>query len=170
MPEMDGFETLNRIRQIEHENIRPKTPVIALTGATFQEEGTTCLDAGFDDFVEKSFQKKTLPEIINKFVHTANVDTENIQLDTSIRPLIPEYLKNRKQDVEKIKNALTKQDFHQIEDLGHKMKGSGKCYGFEQISSLGHRIELSAKERDAQDIESAIAQMQGYLATLQKNE
>jgi CheY-like chemotaxis protein len=167
MPEIDGFEALNQIRQVEIENILPKTPIIALTGSTFQEEGTTCLDAGFDDFVEKSSIQETLAEIIQRHVHSAHIQTDKIQIDKSILPLIPEYLENRKKDIQRISHALEKQNFCIIEDLGHKMKGTGKCYGFEKISMLGHRIEAFAKQKNASEIQESIGQMQDYLSNLQ---
>lgn len=166
MPELDGFEALNQMRQIEIENILPETPIIALTGSTFQEEGTTCLDAGFDDFVEKSKIQETLAEIIQKHVKTAQVHIDDIHLKKSIQHLIPEYLKNRKEDIQRIRHALEKRNFSAIEDFGHKMKGSGKCYGFEKISMLGLRIEIFAKEQNADEIEESVRQVQDYLSSL----
>jgi len=169
MPEMDGFGALNLMRQFEHENILPKTPIIALTGSTFQEEGTTCLDAGFDDFVEKSSIGDTLTKIIQKHVQTAKPETETVHLDEAILPLIPEYIENRKKDVIKIREALEKQEFNKIEDLGHKMKGSGKCYGFEKISMLGHQIEMSARQKNSPEIERSADRIQDYLSNLKYN-
>jgi CheY-like chemotaxis protein len=166
MPEVDGFEALDQMRQIEIENILPKTPIIALTGSTFQEEGSTCLDAGFDDFFEKSTIQETLASIIQKHVPTTHVQPDKIHLDKSILPLIPEYLENRKEDVQRIRYALEKQNFDTIEDLGHKMKGSGKCFGFEKISMLGHRIEMFAKQKNAGEIAESVEQMQDYLSNL----
>ncbi len=166
MPELDGFEALNQMRQIEIEKILPKTPIIALTGSTFQEEGMTCLDAGFDDFVEKSTIQVTLAKIIKKHVKTTQVHIDDIPLDKSILPLVPEYLKNRKEDIQRIRHALEKRNFGTIEDLGHKMKGSGKCYGFQKISMLGHRIEISAKEQNADEIEESAGLLQDYLSSL----
>jgi CheY-like chemotaxis protein len=166
MPEVDGFEALNLIRKHEFDNVLPRTPIIALTGSTFQEKGTTCLDAGFDDFVEKSSFQSVLNEMVNKHVQNANVKKEKIILDETLLPLIPEYLRNRKKDIQKIKKALDNNDFDKIEDLGHKMKGSGKCYGFEKISMLGHQIEVSAKEKKSMEIKRSLVQMQDYMFNL----
>lgn len=166
MPEVDGFEALNQMRQIEMENILPETPIIALTGSTFQEEGSTCLDAGFDDFVEKSSIQETLTETILKHMKSAHVHVEKIPLDKSIKSLVPEYLENRKEDIQRIIHALEKRNFSAIEDLGHKMKGSGKCYGFEKISMFGHRIEMFAKEQNIDEIKDSVGQMQDYLSSV----
>jgi len=61
---------------------------------------------------------------------------------------------------------LEKRNFGTIEDLGHKMKGSGKCYGFQKISMLGHRIEISAKEQNADEIEESAGLLQDFLSSL----
>ena len=167
MPEVDGFEALNQMRRIEIEKVLPETPIIALTGSTFQEKGTTCLEAGFDDFVEKSTIQQSLVSIIQKHVRTAQTQTNLIQIDKSILHLIPEYLENRKEDVQRIRYALEEKNFNAIEDLGHKMKGSGKCYGFDKISMLGHRIEMFAKQKNAGEIEESLDQMQAYLSNIQ---
>jgi CheY-like chemotaxis protein len=166
MPEVDGFEALNRMRQIEIENVMPETPIIALTGSTFEEKGTTCLDAGFDDFLEKSTIHETLDAVIHKHVRTRPGQAYEIQLDKAILPLVPEYLENRIEDIKKIRRALEKRNFDAIEDLGHKMKGSGKCYGFDKISMLGHKIEFFAKERKTVEIEESVGQMQDYLSNI----
>jgi CheY-like chemotaxis protein len=89
MPEVDGFEALDLIRKHEYENVLPRTPIVALTGSTFQEKGTICLEAGFDDFIEKSSFHSVLIETINKHVRTANFNKEKIILDETILPLIP---------------------------------------------------------------------------------
>jgi CheY-like chemotaxis protein len=166
MPVLDGFEALNKMRQIEVENILPETPIIALTGSTFQEEGSTCLDAGFDDFVEKSMIQETLDAIVQKHVKTTQVQLNEIKLDDSILPLVPDYIENRKKDIQRIRHALESRNFGIIEDLGHKMKGSGKCYGFDKISMFGHKIEFFAKEQNTDEIEESVGQMQEYLSTL----
>jgi CheY-like chemotaxis protein len=166
MPELDGFEALNMMRQIEVENLLPDTPIIALTGSTFQEEGSTCLDAGFDDFIEKSTIQESLTAIIQKYVKTAHMPLDKINLDESILPLVPDYLKSRIEDIQKIRQALENNNFNVIEDLGHKMKGSGKCYGFEKISMFGHRIEIFAREGNADEIAESVGQMQEYLSAL----
>ncbi|MCR5432180.1 MAG: diguanylate cyclase [Lachnospiraceae bacterium] len=57
MPEMSGFETLKRIREIpEHINI----PIIFLTSDTDPETERKCFEMGAFDYIVKPFQKVTL--------------------------------------------------------------------------------------------------------------
>ncbi|MGN0155495.1 MAG: HD domain-containing phosphohydrolase [Lachnospiraceae bacterium] len=58
MPEMDGFETLTRLRQ--QENGKDKIPVIFLTASEDQEAETKGLELGAMDFIKKPF----VPEVL----------------------------------------------------------------------------------------------------------
>jgi len=65
MPEMDGFEALQIIRAIEAETGK-KTPVIALTAQTMDEEREKILQAGFDFYLAKPFNVEQLQKLIKK--------------------------------------------------------------------------------------------------------
>ena len=57
MPDMDGFEVLEKIREMEHcQNL----PVIFLTADSDSETETRCLKAGAIDFIKKPF----VPEVV----------------------------------------------------------------------------------------------------------
>jgi DNA-binding NarL/FixJ family response regulator len=57
MPDMDGFETLNRIREMEAFS---DTPVIFLTGVTGSEAELTVLRLGAQDYITKPFVRDNL--------------------------------------------------------------------------------------------------------------
>ncbi len=58
MPEMDGLEATQRIRQIEAGNSH--TPIIALTAHAMSDDRSRCIAAGMDDYVTKPIR---LPEL-----------------------------------------------------------------------------------------------------------
>ena len=62
MPSMDGFETISRIRKLEHFK---NTPVVFLTANDDLEAEAKCLSAGGADFLHKPF----LPEVLQLRVH-----------------------------------------------------------------------------------------------------
>ena len=51
MPEMDGWETVDRLRQFSN------TPVIILTALNHKEETVNCFQKGVDDYMTKPFYK-----------------------------------------------------------------------------------------------------------------
>jgi HPt (histidine-containing phosphotransfer) domain-containing protein len=71
-----------------------------------------------------------------------------VKADPLLEPLIPEYLRNRRLDVEQLTAALERRDFAALRKLGHNMHGSGGAYGLPPVSELGRRIEEAAVAQD----------------------
>jgi PAS domain S-box-containing protein len=64
MPEMDGYETTRRIRQM----LRQHIPIIAMTAATMASDRQRCFDAGMDDVLPKPFAKSALNDVLCKWL------------------------------------------------------------------------------------------------------
>jgi CheY-like chemotaxis protein len=67
MPVMGGLEATAEIRAIERHSGAPRTPIIALTAATFPEEQAACLRAGMDDFLPKPIELAELGRLLEKW-------------------------------------------------------------------------------------------------------
>ncbi|MDR6736691.1 PAS domain-containing hybrid sensor histidine kinase/response regulator [Sphingobacterium sp. 2149] len=66
MPKMNGYELTKLIRENENQEIR--TPIIALTASNIKGEKERCIAYGMDDFAVKPFVKKTLTELLYKWL------------------------------------------------------------------------------------------------------
>ena len=86
-----------------------------------------------------------------------------VSIDPDLKDLIPDYLKNRHQDVEIIRQAIEQKDFPTIQSTGHTMKGSGGGYGFDFISAIGMVIEQAGKEHDAEKAKKSLEELIDYL-------
>lgn len=63
MPEMDGFETTRRIRQLESEAGQGKhLPIIAMTAQIAEDDQSQCLACGMDDYIAKPVKFDVLQE------------------------------------------------------------------------------------------------------------
>ncbi|MDR1269832.1 MAG: response regulator, partial [Planctomycetaceae bacterium] len=77
MPEMDGFQATQMIRQMETETKtdKPKTahngriPIIALTANATQGDQDLCINAGMDAYCSKPINASKLIEVISQFVN-----------------------------------------------------------------------------------------------------
>ncbi len=96
-----------------------------------------------------------------------NESDYKVLVDKSIEDLIPVFLSNRKKEVETLRGALAAQDFEQLRQLGHRMKGVGNSYGFTHVSTLGKYIEEGARSGDRTALEARIAEYAEYLAKVQ---
>lgn len=64
MPVMDGLEATVKIREIESsDHIDKRTPIIALTANTMDNDRDKCLSYGMDDFMAKPFNIEKLKSI-----------------------------------------------------------------------------------------------------------
>jgi len=64
MPVMDGLEATVKIREIENQsNLKSRTPIIALTANTMDNDRDKCISYGMDEFMAKPFDIERLKTI-----------------------------------------------------------------------------------------------------------
>jgi PAS domain S-box-containing protein len=65
MPEMDGFEATQRIREIESETGK-HVPIAAMTAHTMKGDKERCLEAGMDAYISKPIQTEELFNVVER--------------------------------------------------------------------------------------------------------
>ena len=68
MPEMDGFETLTKVREYEKEQGREETPIIFLTSEENNDAETLGFEMGISDYIRKPFDSNVLVQRINNVI------------------------------------------------------------------------------------------------------
>ena len=86
-----------------------------------------------------------------------------VQVDEDLEDLIPGFLENRAQDIEKLRAELEQNNFVNVTSIGHSIKGVGGGYGFDLMSELGAKIETAGKESNTVAIQENIEQLDDYL-------
>jgi osomolarity two-component system sensor histidine kinase NIK1 len=67
MPVMDGLEATVKIRELENEmKADTRTPIIALTANTMDNDREKCISYGMDDFMAKPFDIEKLNQIFQE--------------------------------------------------------------------------------------------------------
>lgn len=99
MPEMDGVEVLNRIREIE-KNKDTNVPVIVLTANAMEGSKEEYLNYGFNDYLSKPVNGASLKNMIKKFLLK---DTTQIQSNE-----IKEEIQNNEENL--LDNNTTQED------------------------------------------------------------
>mgnify|MGYP003693987397 CR=1 FL=1 len=67
MPEMDGYQTMEEIRQ-ERRHFR-RLPIIALTAKAMKGDREKCLDAGASDYLAKPVNTEQLLSALRSWLH-----------------------------------------------------------------------------------------------------
>ncbi|MBI2884269.1 MAG: Hpt domain-containing protein [Candidatus Methylomirabilis oxyfera] len=89
-----------------------------------------------------------------------------VYVDEELADLIPEFLENRRRDVEQIKRLAQEGKYEELARLGHNLKGSGGGYGFPEISAIGKRIEEAGARSDREAMTTLCERLATYLATV----
>ncbi len=66
MPEMDGFQATQRIRERTDE--KKNIPIVAMTANALKGDRERCLDAGMDDYLSKPVNKKALADVLQHYL------------------------------------------------------------------------------------------------------
>ena len=67
MPEMDGFEATRRVRRMEAQQGRDRTPIIAVTANAILGDRELCLEAGMDDYLAKPYTRAALLAVLARW-------------------------------------------------------------------------------------------------------
>ena len=79
MPEMDGFEVTRQLREREHHNDAPRTPVVAITANTAEGVQARCLAAGMDDFLAKPVHLDALETVLRRWLPQQPASDEDLE-------------------------------------------------------------------------------------------
>jgi PAS domain S-box-containing protein len=68
MPQMDGFEATQHIRDAQSKVLDHEIPIIAMTANAMQEDRERCLQAGMNDYVAKPVQAQVLAHVLVRWL------------------------------------------------------------------------------------------------------
>lgn len=87
MPEMDGFESSERIRLMEGADIGT-IPIIAVTADAMKGARERCIDAGMNDYISKPVDVEKLRDVLRKWLLRDDVEAvDDIQVNDVITQL-----------------------------------------------------------------------------------
>ena len=68
MPEMDGFQATQKIREFEKDSNVRRVPIVALTADAMVGDREKCLACGMDDYINKPFQEVQIAQALDKWI------------------------------------------------------------------------------------------------------
>jgi CheY-like chemotaxis protein/HPt (histidine-containing phosphotransfer) domain-containing protein len=87
MPGMDGYEATRRIRELEQNDVIPKTVIIAMTANAMHGDREKCLSAGMNDYIPKPVHPETLQQIIERWGERISPSAPTPNLNPTPTPL-----------------------------------------------------------------------------------
>src|ERR1700733_1830871 len=88
---------------------------------------------------------------------------KTVKVPAVLMDLIPDYLANRRKEIEALDLAIKSKDFDTIQTVGHKLKGNAGSYGFDELTRLGKILEEAGKQRDLPSAQRSLSEYADYL-------
>lgn len=176
MPEMDGFEATEQIRNNPLYSAYKDVPIIAMTGNDSAENKTRCLDLTMNDFLNKPIEQTLLHKsVIHWLTQRTNpsatkrispATSENQSKNTSAiwdkgdflkrvnnnhtlaMQIIHLFLSEMPTACESLLRAIAEENMEQVCLLAHKLKGTANNVSGFKLAIILKRIESLSKEKN----------------------
>lgn len=159
MPELDGIEATTIIRN----ELKLKTPIIALTANAFKSEIEKCYAAGINDYVTKPFDENLLIEIIHKNLNKNSLPKRpkeellynlnslyNLSRGNNdfVFKMIEIFIKQTEETLIKVEDAIKSNEFLEVSKLIHKIKPSVEGMGIKSLMDNIKNLEAISKTQN----------------------
>ena len=181
MPEMNGVDVAQRIRQMEKD--KKHTPIIAISAYALKGDKERFLSIGMDAYISKPIDMKDLYFTIERMISQIGIQETSIpdnifvndkgevqflmsNMETSNSnnvQLIEELLDK----IELLDGAISKDNLMMIEEVAHSIKSISNELDFIELKELSFKIELAARRGNLVDAVKNINKIKGEFNTLQ---
>jgi CheY-like chemotaxis protein len=139
MPEMNGFEATEYIRNVMHSKI----PIIALTADVTTIDVAKCREAGMNDYISKPVDERLLYSKIMKAVKKAdNKKAKDFETNSSnnARHINLEYLTERTKSNPHLMTEMISLYLQQTPTLVNEMKKSMEVNDWKMLKAAAHKM------------------------------
>lgn len=176
MPEMDGIETLKRLRKMQNESGHEYI-IVAFTANAVSGAKKMFMEEGFDEFVSKPIETMTLERVLCKLLPKSSItyvseEKEAVKADERktnfdrnaglqycrgdemfYRELLAQFHSESVKKRQMIEADYEQKNMEDYRIRVHALKSTAKMIGAENLSDLAKDLEMAAKEKDWDFIE-----------------
>jgi PAS domain S-box-containing protein len=179
MPVLDGLNaTLNR-RAFEQYQQLEAMPIIALTASVLPEDKKAAFDAGMNGFANKPINIDSLNAEIARVLNITDFETFKPQASNNKKQIIDEkvgemlwgshtslfseinkFLHNHADIIGQCKQALASQNWHELKQLAHAIKGVSGNLALSTLAEISSQIELSCDEQNRLAVDTQLVNLE----------
>jgi signal transduction histidine kinase/CheY-like chemotaxis protein/HPt (histidine-containing phosphotransfer) domain-containing protein len=163
MPEMDGLETVQRLRRAG--DWRATVPIVAMTAGGPGAEQARCLAAGMNDYLTKPLNRERLAASLWRVLPQPPLDHATLtELQESIgkeglTALMTLYRRQVGERLAELKSAVTKQDPATVRHLAHRLKGESASLGVVRVVGLARQLESMGRSGQLEGAAAVLAEL-----------
>lgn len=148
MPDMNGIETLNNMKQLQKMKEHP-IPVVALSGNEEANVREVFVQCGFQDYLTKPMKLSQIEELLLRFIPRellkevqVECEVENLYLYNLLCFYEDGYLQ-----IKKMKNYIENKNFVAFLYEAHSLKGLAAGIKAKELSKKASELEIAVKEK-----------------------
>lgn len=184
MPDLDGYETIRRLRQREAGR-RRHLPVIAITAHAMKGDREKCLHAGMDDYIAKPFDEVELAEALDRWLDVSDHGTEVRPAAAEPTPeqalsapmlrdllrlgedffaqMAENFLREGPLRIERLRRLQGNDDLEPLATTAHGLASIAGTVAAVRLAELCHQLEKLARKGAAADCPEALRRVEeGY--------
>jgi len=177
MPGMSGLEATRRMRALERDLGRPRTPVIALTASAMDTDRRACLDAGMDDYLSKPLRARELLNAVQRHMppaHAASGRSEAYRHALShadgetVEIIAAPFLAEWPRELAAMQRAIGLQDGATLVRRAHSTKGLLLAFAAHPAAAIAERLQRLAERGrfERGEAEKHLAELDAEIALL----
>ncbi|MEH6658452.1 response regulator [Leeuwenhoekiella marinoflava] len=173
MPVMNGLEAISQIRQSNKDSLK-KIPIVACSADVFPEARKNAIKAGIDFYLTKPLKEEALKEVLYWLVADEGMKTkpvigntkteettdESVAVDIKnlfeifdgdkefIISLLEVFIQETPEDLNSLRNCVTREYYPRASTLAHKMKSSFMNLGLTKPGQYLQQIEANINTPD----------------------
>ena len=193
MPQLDGYALSRAIREIEANEGRPRTPVIAWTANVLPAAVALCHAADMDDILTKPAGLAALKKTLSKWLpqaatmpaaahHALEEEASSVQtgpidfaeLDkvaatlTDRAEILLDFITQTRSDLAGLRSAVIMQNLAARVRIAHRMKGSSSMVGARELAAACEAMERAVGQTSPDEaltaMDRTVARLEEYLA------
>ncbi|WMI98148.1 transporter substrate-binding domain-containing protein [Pseudomonas chlororaphis subsp. aurantiaca] len=186
MPIMNGYALSRAIRAEEADRGLARSLIIGFTANAQPDEKTRCLEAGMDDCLFKPISLESLKQRLDRFdaavvespagqvtaAQTDDIDFASLEKlvrgdQAAMRELLNDLAVSNQQDMARLAEDCSTQDWQELADLAHKVKGGARIVKARRLILACEQMESACEARgDEQDLLRARASLKEEMLVL----
>ena len=157
MPDMDGYQATQKIREIAQQQNWPHVPIIALTANAMKGDEQKCLSAGMDDYMTKPIDRVIFQQKLLRWLPADRISSSSASpsaLGSKSEQWVASEMDGRK-DVHSDENTLAVLDSAMIEELRVLMEEefTAILHNYMEVTpKLLGELEIAVANKNAEEV------------------